>query len=110
MATASEAHEQLRAEMRQAIAAAIAPLRQQLDQQDEWMNGLYLALLELLQATAKEQPAVIRRLLPAWEKVADRYEQMQRHPAANESPERLEPRKLLYRMLQTTGALRHLGD
>lgn len=108
MAIDSQFDELIRGAVQQAVSAAVEPLHKKLDEQDEWMNGLYLALLDLMQALAKEQSPELAQVIPAWMSAADHYELAKQGLYPDESPERLEPRKLLYRMLLTTGALRHL--
>lgn len=90
------------------VAAAVAPFEKKLDAQDEWANGLFLALEDLMQALLKESPALVASVIKDWQVASDRYDLACKGLYPDESPERLEPRKMLYRMLLTTGALRHL--
>lgn len=108
MTTDPQQAEWLRGEIQQAVAAAIAPLQQALDAQDEWMNGLYLVLDELLHALAQERSPLLERLLPRLQEAADHYPLACQGLHSDDSPHSLEPRKLLYRSLQRAGALRHL--
>lgn len=110
MAIDSQAVELIRAEVLRAVAAVVEPLEKKLDEQDEWMNGLFLALQDLCQALAKERSPVLAAVIPGWEKIADQYDLACKGLYPDVSPERLEPRKLLYRILLTTGALRQLDE
>lgn len=103
MATENQVSEQIRRE----VAAATAELRQKLDQQDEWMNGLFLALEDLMQALLRANPEMVEPAIADWQKAAEHYELASQGLYPDESPERLEPRKMLYRMLNATGALQH---
>ncbi|EPO8089460.1 hypothetical protein [Pseudomonas aeruginosa] len=103
MATDPQLSEQIRRE----VAAAVAPLERKLEEQDEWMNGLFLALEDLLQALLRENPALVQSAIVDWQTAADRYELASQGLYPDETVQRLEPRKMLYRMLRATGALRH---
>lgn len=101
--------EMLRGEVSRSVAAAIAPLEKKLDAQDEWMNGLYLVLEDLLHALAQERSPLLERLLPQLQEAAEQYPLACQGLLPDDSPHSLEPRKLLYRSLQHAGALRQLA-
>lgn len=100
--------EWLNGEIQRAVSQAVEPLQKKLDEKVEWMDGLFLALLDLMQAMAKERSPELVQVIPIWMAAADHYELACKGLYPDASPEKLEPRKLLYRMLLTTGALRHL--
>lgn len=102
--------ELIRAEVQRAVAEATELLLKKLDEQDEWANGLLLALEDLMQALAKARSPVLETVIQDWQKAADHYELARQGLYPDESAQRLEPRKLLYRMLRATGALRHLEE
>lgn len=85
----------------------IAELRAEIDRVDEWANGLFLALVEVLPLLLKQHPEVVERLEPMWRRAADRYTARQANPAQHVDEEGpiglLEPRKMLYRQLDTLG-------
>lgn len=92
-------------EIRRAVAAEVAALERRLDDQDEWMNGLFLAIEDLMQALLREQPALVASAIRDWQAASDRYELARQGLYADESQKRLEPRKMLYQLLHATGAL-----
>lgn len=96
--------------IRREVATAVAPLEKKLDAQDEWMNGLFLALEDVMQALLKKHPALVAAAIKDWQVASDRYDLACQGLYQDESPERLEPRKLLYRMLRATGALQPLDE
>ncbi|PAU86310.1 hypothetical protein CK507_15820 [Pseudomonas sp. WN033] len=92
----------------------LADLRVKLDQADEWANGLYMALDDLVQILLKQNPALAIPLADRWRPVADCYAQLERGEVPVDSDgepkdvgpmQRLEARKILFRTLTAAGAL-----
>ena len=82
-------------------------LRAEIRRVDEWSNGLYLALLEVLPLLLTQQPEAVERLEPMWHSAADRHAARQENPAQHVDEEGpiglLEPRKMLYRQMDALG-------
>lgn len=75
----------------QLIRAETGQLRAELRAADEWAEGLFAALQDVLTPLLKLHPDVAEELGPRWQKVCEDFERTQ----ANQ----LEPRKMLYRQL-----------
>lgn len=93
--------------LQQEIERAVAPLRQELDQLDDWTNGVFAALEDVLIPLLKAQPDIAHKLQPLWQLAAQRYEQLeQSHGQADDFHETaalLEARKMLYQQLANFG-------
>lgn len=96
--------EQDMATITQLIRDEIEPLRAEIDRVDEWANGLFQALEDVLRPLLKANPALVQEIEPLWCRAAQQYEQLQQGLLlyTDEQPtlERLEGRKILYRTLQ----------
>lgn len=80
-----------------------AQLRAEIDRVDDWANGVFLALFDLLPPLLREHPQIAATIAPMWKKAAQNWDTLQTGTMQGESfdePEGvLEARKLLYRML-----------
>ena len=92
----------VREEVQRSVEQATASLRIELEALDEWANGLFEAMEELLQALGRAQPAVLAELEPKWRAAAAAY------ALAPDDAQRLEARKMLYGMLHSSGAFPRL--
>lgn len=102
MAINPETTEWVRALLQQEIDKAVAPLRQELDQVDDWANGVFCALSDLMPVLLKTQPEIARYLEPMWRKASERYDHIGSTGQADDFHETqalLEARKTLYRRL-----------
>ncbi len=79
-------------------------LKKECSRVDDWANGVFLALNELLMALAHEQPEVVRRLEPQWKKAYDDYNRADQNRHVGQSARLLEARKMLYGHLKSSGA------
>ncbi|MCO1336767.1 hypothetical protein MO867_20785 [Microbulbifer sp. OS29] len=75
----------------QLIRAETEQLRAELDAVDEWANGLFLALKDVLTPLLKRHPEVAAELAPRWQKVVEEFHRTEGG--------RLEARKMLYSQL-----------
>jgi len=94
--------------LQQEIEKAVAPLRQELDQVDDWANGVFAALLDVVLALLKSQPELANDLAPLWRFASERYDHLEQSPPQaddiQETQHLLEARKMLYRQLAALGA------
>lgn len=97
-----------------ALRAEVAALRADIDQADEFAGGILVLLLDLMPSLLQVQPAIAEMVLPRWQRAAEKWDQLSQNPAnSDDEDERagnLEARKMLYRMLETTGGLPHPRD
>lgn len=93
--------------LQQEIERAVAPLRQEIDQVDDWANGVFAALEDVLLPLLKERPDLARKVQPLWRLAAQRHEQLGRSPGQaddfHETAHLLEARKMLYWRFATAG-------
>lgn len=107
MAINPETTEWVRALLQQEIDRAVAPLRQEIDQLDDWANGVFCALSDLMPALLKTQPEIARYLEPLWRKASERYDHIGNTDQAedfHETQPLLEARMTLYRQLASVRA------
>ena len=91
----------MRVQMTLAAAPTVEPLRAEINKVDDWANGLYAVLLDVLPGLLKANPALARELEPDWRTAAESFDliDLQGQPAQPDEPlEFLEARKMLYRM------------
>lgn len=97
----------LREQVRQEVEQRMAPLRRELDGLDDWANGVFAALLDLLLPLLKTHPELAQTLEAVWSRAAQQYALLQRQPGRaaklQTSPELLEARKMLYWVLAQLG-------
>lgn len=86
----------------QEIEKATAPLRQQIDQVDDWANGVFAALSEVLRPLLAANPELAATLAPTWRRASEQYDKLDTEPQADDFHETqalLEARKVLFRLL-----------
>lgn len=97
----------LREQVRQEVEHRIAPLRREIDGLDDWANGVFAALLDLLLPLLKTHPELAGTLEALWSKAAQQYALLERQPGRaaelHATPELLEARKMLYWVLAQLG-------
>lgn len=100
MALNPETTEWVRALLQQEIGKAVAPLRQEIDQVDDWANGVFAALNDLLPPLLKKHPDIAHDLEPLWRYASEQYDTLDSTGQADDFHETqglLEARKMLYR-------------
>jgi hypothetical protein len=97
----------LREQVRQEVEQRVAPLRRELDGLDDWANGVFAALLDLLLPLLKSHPELAGTLEALWSRAAEQYAELERSPQRRAelqtTPELLEARKMLYWVLGQLG-------
>lgn len=87
------------------IRSEHAQLRAELDRVDDWANGVFLALQDLLPSLLKAHPDTAAAVADMWRKAAEQYDQVAAGHAVTDvdgdpvTLEFLEARKMLYRSL-----------
>jgi len=102
MSLTPETTEWVRALLQQEIEKAVAPLHQKIDQLDDWTNGVFAALSDLLPPLLKKYPDIATDLEPMWRYASEQYDTLSSTDQADdfdETQELLEARKVLYRQL-----------
>lgn len=92
-----------------ALEREVRELRSEIDRVDDWANGLFAVLTDVLPALLKANPELAARLAPKWRDAADRFDRAdQAQPTGAgrdiETAEFLEARKMLYRLFDLLGA------
>lgn len=84
-----------------ANARSAALLREEIDRLDDWANGLYLVLLNVLPFLMKAHPEMARQVEPQWRSAAERFEALADGARSDdgETAELLEARKMLHSVL-----------
>ena len=83
----------------------VAALRKQIDETDDWANGIQMSLLQVLPLLLRGHPEAgkVQQML---EQCVARYEELKAHPrrgGKDETPALYESRKMLYRQLASRG-------
>ena len=83
----------------------VAELRKQIDETDDWANGIQMSLLQVLPLLLRDHPAAekVQHMLAQSD---SRYEELNAHPrrgGKHETPALYESRKMLYRQLALLG-------
>lgn len=87
-------------------ASNAATLRAEINKVDDWANGVFLALKDVLSFLMKTNPALAREVEPRWREAAQDFDliDLQGKPAKEDEPlELLEARKMLYRIFSVLG-------
>lgn len=95
-----------------ANARTAATIRTDIDKVDDWCDGMFVALRDVLQQLLTYCPGLADDLAPSWRAVAELYDQVNALGlrAADDQPiEFLQARKMLYRMLVAQGVMRDQG-
>ncbi|WP_054074419.1 hypothetical protein [Comamonas testosteroni] len=91
-------------------ARTAAVLREEINKVDDWANGIFAALRDVLAHQLRESPELGKVLAKNWSRVAKDFDriEVQGLPAkAHEPLEFLEARKMLYRVFVSLGAMPH---
>ena len=89
-------------------ARTAAVLREEINKVDDWANGIFAALRDVLELQMRDSPAIAKELAQNWSEVALDYDRIikQGQPAKADEPlELLEARKMLYRFFQVLGVM-----
>jgi len=92
----------LHAQMAISNAHTAALLRAEINKVDDWANGIFAALLDVLAVQLRADPQLGEALAQGWNNAACAYDRIHVHgmPAQPDEPlEFLEARKMLYRVL-----------
>lgn len=90
----------MRVQMTLAAARAVEPLRAEINKVDDWANGLFLVVNDLMPFLLRTHPELASELAPRWRKAAEGFDRIQEGaaPEPDEPLELLEARKMLFRM------------
>lgn len=73
------------------------------DKVDDWANGIWHALMDLLCVMADTHPEVLVQLEDKWRECSDNYLAAKTKNYVTQDARMLEARKMLYQMLQSFG-------
>ena len=102
MSLTPDTTEWVRALLAQEIEKAVAPLRQEIDQLDDWANGVFAALSDVMPVLLKTQPEIACYLEPMWREASEQYDRIGSIGQADDfhgTQALLEASKMLYRQL-----------
>lgn len=90
----------IRVQMTLAAARAVEPLRAEINKVDDWANGLFLVVNDLMPFLLRMHPELASELAPRWRSAAEGFDRIQEGaaPEPDEPLELLEARKMLFRM------------
>lgn len=89
-------------------ARTAAVLREEINKVDDWANGIFAALRDVLAHQLRESPELGKALAKSWSRVAKDFDriEVQGQPAKPHEPlEFLEARKMLYRIFVILGSM-----
>ncbi len=89
----------------QKLRKEVAELRKQIDEVDDWANGIQVSLMYVLPLLLRDHPEV-KTVQKMFEHSNARYEELKAHPSRGEKTETAalhESRNLLYRQLALLG-------
>lgn len=85
----------------------IEQLRAEIDRVDEWSTGVFQVLSDVLQPLLRLHPEVAAEIAPQWHRASERFDEVDANTGQldnmDETVERLEARKMLYRMFDLLG-------
>ena len=85
----------------------IEQLRAEIDRVDEWSTGVFQVLTDVLQPLLRLHPDVAAEIAPQWRRASDRFDAVESNAGqlddVDETVERLEARKMLYRLFDSIG-------
>lgn len=91
----------------EALRREIGRLRDEIDRVDDFATGVFQALHDVLAYQLPKQPGIANKLAPLWREVSERYDVVQGSTGQmdnlDETADRLEARKMLYRTFATAG-------
>lgn len=89
-------------------AKTAAILRAEINKVDEWANGIFAALRDVLSHQLRKSPELANDLAAQWSEAAENFDRIHVHgmaPRDGESLECLEARKMLYRLFSVVGTM-----
>ena len=89
-------------------ARTAAVLREDINKVDDWANGIFAALRDVLAYQLRESPELGKTLAKSWSGIAKDFDRIsvQGMPANPDEPlEFLEARKMLYRLFVSLGSM-----
>lgn len=89
-------------------AKTAAILRAEITKVDDWANGIFAALRDVLSHQLRKSPELASDLAAQWSCTAAEFDQIHLHgqaPRDNESLEYLEARKMLFRLFSVVGSM-----
>ena len=98
----------LQAQMLINNAKTAAILRAEINKVDEWANGIFAALRDVLGHQLRNSPELANGLAAQWAETAEDFDRIHVHglaPRDNESLEYLEARKMLFRLFSVVGSM-----
>lgn len=102
----------LQAQMVIQNARTAAVLREEITKVDDWANGIFAALRDVLGHQLKESPEMGKALAKTWSRAARDFDRIHVHglPAKPHEPlELLEARKMYYRLFSHVGFMPKVG-
>lgn len=96
----------IQAQIAMSNASNAATLRAEINKVDDWANGVFLALKDVLAVLLKKDPALARAVAPNWLEAAQDFDLIDlqgKAPKEDEPLELLEARKMLYRVFSVLG-------
>lgn len=92
----------IRLQMTIAATRACEPVRRDLQRVDDWTNGVFAVLVDVLPFMLRRHPGWARQIGARWGEAAERFDQIEagakRPGEDDESAELLEARKMLFRL------------
>lgn len=96
----------MRLQMTLAAARAVEPLRAEINRVDDWANGIFAVLQDVLPVLLLQAPELARQVAPRWRQAAEAFDRVNLEGKAakpDEPLEFLEARKMLYRIFALMG-------
>lgn len=100
----------IQAQIAMSNASNAATLRAEINKVDDWANGVFVALKDVLLPLLNDHPDAACEVGPQWRKAAEQFERIEQgNPTADpdETLELLEARKMLYRVFELLGLWRN---
>lgn len=91
----------IRLQMTIAATRACEPVRRDLQRVDDWANGVFAVLVDVLPFVLRRHPALARQIAARWGEAAERFDMIESGQVAGddgETAELLEARKMLFRL------------
>lgn len=97
----AEAKAWINEQIQRAVAEAVAPLRAEISLVDDFANGVFAVLLDVLPFLLRQHPELAEKIEPLWHKAVNDFELAKagRDPD-KQTPEFYEARKMLYRIVE----------
>lgn len=98
----------LQAQMAIHSARTAAVLREEINKVDDWANGVFVALRDVLMHQFKQNPKLVQAVMGQWALAAEKFNQAENEGVAlpeGETLELLEARKMLYELSVVLGSM-----